>query len=164
MIFLFYSAEPVTVVPASADGGTVGPLGATPTPAPVNAVERPRPSADVLNRQASFRGFGKLADNSPFKKQYSLRLNELPSNLQRQQQLGGLGRSLDSSGGQGMCLTPWGYRVSSDITGHFWTKPQFSHYLLNILHQISFFVRNTVFCYRMHFEFSKYSKAFHVNN
>ena len=98
-----YSAEPVTVVPASADGGTVGPLGATPTPAPVNAVERPRPSADVLNRQASFRGFGKLADNSPFKKQYSLRLNELPSNLQRQQQLGGLGRSLDSSGGQGMC-------------------------------------------------------------
>lgn len=51
------------------------------------AVQRPRASEQMLERQGSFRGFSKLADNSPFKRQLSLRLNELPSTLDRQKQL-----------------------------------------------------------------------------
>ena len=38
----------------------------------------------ICLRQASFRGLGKLSDSSPFKRQFSLRLNELPSTLARQ--------------------------------------------------------------------------------
>ena len=41
----------------------------------------------MLLRQASFRGFNKLSDNSPFKRNMSVRLNELPSTLARQQML-----------------------------------------------------------------------------
>ncbi|CAH1792311.1 unnamed protein product [Owenia fusiformis] len=50
------------------------------------AVQRPHAKEDMLLRQGSFRGFSKLQDaSSPFKRQMSLRLNELPSNIQRQQ-------------------------------------------------------------------------------
>lgn len=43
-------------------------------------------------RQGSFRGFPTLSQkNSPFKRQLSLRLNELPSTLQRKEHLGGTG-------------------------------------------------------------------------
>ena len=41
----------------------------------------------VLFLQMSFRGFNKLAETSPFKRQLSLRLNELPSTLERTGQL-----------------------------------------------------------------------------
>ena len=52
-----------------------------------NAVARPKASDLMYLRQASFRGFGgKLSDNSPFKRQFSLRLSELPSTLARQAQ------------------------------------------------------------------------------
>ena len=51
------------------------------------AVQRPHASADMLERQGSFRGFTRLADSSPFKRNISLRLNELPSTLERQRQL-----------------------------------------------------------------------------
>ncbi|XP_041352785.1 protein numb-like isoform X3 [Gigantopelta aegis] len=49
------------------------------------AVQRPQASASMLYRQGSFRGFEKLQEtSSPFKRTVSLRLNELPSTLKRQ--------------------------------------------------------------------------------
>jgi len=51
------------------------------------AIQRPHASADMLERQGSFRGFTRLADSSPFKRNISLRLNELPSTLERQRQV-----------------------------------------------------------------------------
>ena len=96
-------AEPVTVT-SEAAGGTVNPASVVAPPQPASAVERPRASVDMLNRQASFRGFNKLQDNSPFKRNQSLRLNELPSELARQKQLrqfGHAGHSLDSTDAAG---------------------------------------------------------------
>lgn len=48
------------------------------------AVQRPKATNDMLIRQGSFRGFDKLQESSPFKRTTSLRLNDLPSTLQRQ--------------------------------------------------------------------------------
>ena len=51
---------------------------------------RPRRHAsnDLLMRaRSSFRGTGQLSEQSPFKRQLSLRLNELPSTIARQQQV-----------------------------------------------------------------------------
>lgn len=49
------------------------------------AVQRPRATPNMLQRQGSFRGFENLqAESSPFKRSVSLRLNDLPSTLQRQ--------------------------------------------------------------------------------
>ncbi|XP_044731955.1 protein numb isoform X2 [Chrysoperla carnea] len=55
-------------------------------PAPVNpfAIERPHATPSMLERQGSFRGFNQLAQSSPFKRQMSLRINDLPSNAERQ--------------------------------------------------------------------------------
>ena len=50
-----------------------------------HAIERPHAPVKMLERQGSFRGFTQLANHSPFKRQLSLRLNDLPSNLQRTQ-------------------------------------------------------------------------------
>ncbi|CAG7836583.1 unnamed protein product [Allacma fusca] len=50
-----------------------------------HAIERPHAPAKMLERQGSFRGFSQLANQSPFKRQLSLRLSDLPSNLQRTQ-------------------------------------------------------------------------------
>jgi len=57
----------------------------TSTSANPHAIERPHAPPKMLERQGSFRGFSQLANRSPFKRQLSLRLNELPSNLQRTQ-------------------------------------------------------------------------------
>ncbi|KAI1285011.1 Protein numb [Halotydeus destructor] len=54
---------------------------------PVNnpyAIQRPHATPQLLERQGSFRGFNNLNQASPFKRQLSLRLNDLPSNLERQ--------------------------------------------------------------------------------
>ena len=60
---------------------------AVPTPkAPIqnpSAIARPRASDLMYVRQASFRGLSQLSGSSPFKRQASLRLDELPSNLAR---------------------------------------------------------------------------------
>lgn len=58
----------------------------TPQPKPFNpfAIERPHATATMLERQGSFRGLGSLGSTSPFKRQMSLRLNDLPSNAERQ--------------------------------------------------------------------------------
>ncbi|CAH0554939.1 unnamed protein product [Brassicogethes aeneus] len=54
-------------------------------PPPVNpfAIERPHATPGMLQRQGSCRGFSTLGENSPFKRQMSLRVNELPSNTAR---------------------------------------------------------------------------------
>ena len=48
------------------------------------AIERPRATPAMLERQGSFRGFGSLSQASPFKRNFSLRLSDLPSNIARQ--------------------------------------------------------------------------------
>lgn len=57
-----------------------------PQPKPHNpyAIERPHATPTMLERQGSFRGFNNLSTQSPFKRQMSLRLNDLPSNAERQ--------------------------------------------------------------------------------
>lgn len=54
-------------------------------PPPVNpfAIERPHATPSMLQRQGSCRGFSTLGQNSPFKRQMSLRVNDLPSNAER---------------------------------------------------------------------------------
>lgn len=56
-----------------------------PKSTPVNpfAIERPHATPDMLERQGSFRGLSQLGNNSPFKRQMSLRVNDLPSNAER---------------------------------------------------------------------------------
>lgn len=56
------------------------------------AIERPHAPPVMVQRQGSFRGFTTLNQTSPFKRQLSLRLNELPSTLERQKEM-----SLDTS-------------------------------------------------------------------
>lgn len=57
-----------------------------PQPKPHNpyAIDRPHATPSMLERQGSFRGFTSLNSQSPFKRQMSLRLNELPSTAERQ--------------------------------------------------------------------------------
>lgn len=57
-----------------------------PQPKPHNpyAIERPHATPQLLERQGSFRGFTGLNSQSPFKRQMSLRLSDLPSNAERQ--------------------------------------------------------------------------------
>ncbi|XP_051154666.1 protein numb isoform X1 [Leptopilina boulardi] len=47
------------------------------------AIERPHATPSMLERQGSFRGFNQLNQASPFKRQLSLRISDLPSNLER---------------------------------------------------------------------------------
>lgn len=47
------------------------------------AIERPHATPGMLQRQGSCRGFSTIGQNSPFKRQMSLRVNELPSNTAR---------------------------------------------------------------------------------
>jgi len=51
------------------------------------ALKRPHAPADIVERQGSFRSFPRLAESSPFKRNVSLRVNELPSTLERQRQV-----------------------------------------------------------------------------
>lgn len=48
------------------------------------AIERPHATPSMLERQGSFRGLSSLNSQSPFKRQMSLRLSDLPSNVDRQ--------------------------------------------------------------------------------
>lgn len=64
---------------------SVKPLQQNPTTPKVStkAIERPHATLSMLQRQGSFRGFSQLNQASPFKRQLSLRISELPSNLER---------------------------------------------------------------------------------
>ncbi|XP_067620754.1 protein numb isoform X2 [Eurosta solidaginis] len=57
-----------------------------PQPKPFNpfAIERPHATPSMLERQGSFRAFSTIGSQSPFKRQMSLRINDLPSNTERQ--------------------------------------------------------------------------------
>ncbi|XP_063699550.1 protein numb isoform X2 [Culicoides brevitarsis] len=59
-----------------------------PTPKPANpfAIERPHAAPHLLERQGSFRGFEQINAQSPFKRQMSLRITDLPSNTERHKQ------------------------------------------------------------------------------
>ncbi|XP_029963958.1 numb-like protein isoform X2 [Salarias fasciatus] len=80
--------QPV-VMPALPPGTASPPEGAAspmerPEPGGPHAIPRRHAPIEQLVRQGSFRGFPALSQkNSPFKRQLSLRLNDLPSTLQR---------------------------------------------------------------------------------
>ncbi|XP_071352248.1 numb-like protein isoform X2 [Trachinotus anak] len=68
---------------ASPPEGTASPMD-RPEPGGPHAIPRRHAPIEQLVRQGSFRGFPALSQkNSPFKRQLSLRLNDLPSTLQR---------------------------------------------------------------------------------
>ncbi|XP_023936840.1 protein numb isoform X2 [Bicyclus anynana] len=75
-------APALASVPATAPASA--PAGTRAAPHNPFAVERPHAAPHLLERQGSFRGFAHLNNNSPFKRQMSLRISELPSNLERQ--------------------------------------------------------------------------------
>jgi len=79
------------------------------------AVQRPHAPVDLLERQGSFRGFEKLSDSSPFKRNISLRLNELPSTLERKGQVIGGGGGIVGPQGSGGIVGPQG-TMFSDVT------------------------------------------------
>ncbi|KAM6969199.1 protein numb homolog isoform 5-T5 [Tautogolabrus adspersus] len=81
------SATSVTNSSAHPSGGSPSPSSSPPlsvgTLGP-QAIPRRHAPADVIARQGSFRGFPVLSQKtSPFKRQMSLRMNELPSTMQR---------------------------------------------------------------------------------
>uniref|UniRef100_A0A8C8RFP3 NUMB like endocytic adaptor protein n=1 Tax=Pelusios castaneus TaxID=367368 RepID=A0A8C8RFP3_9SAUR len=87
-------ATPTAAAPSAPPGpaqpGSVSPPPGATSPAekgeggPQHAIPRRHAPLEQLVRQGSFRGFPALSQkNSPFKRQLSLRLNELPSTLQR---------------------------------------------------------------------------------
>ncbi|GAB0100120.1 NUMB [Sergentomyia squamirostris] len=69
-----------------AESSTAPTATVAPQPKPFNpfAIERPHATPSMLERQGSFRGFNPLGTGSPFKRQMSLRINDLPSNAERQ--------------------------------------------------------------------------------
>ncbi|KAH8293291.1 hypothetical protein KR018_009175 [Drosophila ironensis] len=68
--------------PGSASG-LPGPPAATVKPYNPFAIERPHATPNMLERQSSFR-LSTIGSQSPFKRQMSLRVNDLPSNADRQ--------------------------------------------------------------------------------
>lgn len=71
------------------------------------AIERPHATPMLLQRQGSFRGFAALNQTSPFKRQLSLRINELPSTLERQRAMSLESSDLFSSpNGHSVCTIP----------------------------------------------------------
>ncbi|XP_049867854.1 protein numb [Pectinophora gossypiella] len=98
------SEADASMSPAGAGGGAVNaalaalpahpaapPPAPRPTPHNPFAVERPHAAPHLLERQGSFRGFAHLNNSSPFKRQMSLRISDLPSNMERQRTGLGLG-------------------------------------------------------------------------
>lgn len=85
----FGPSDPPCAVPALPPGTASPPEGAAspmerPEPGGPHAIPRRHAPIEQLVRQGSFRGFPALSQkNSPFKRQLSLRLNDLPSTLQR---------------------------------------------------------------------------------
>ncbi|XP_041667806.1 protein numb homolog isoform X2 [Cheilinus undulatus] len=81
------SASSVTNSSAHQTGGSPSPSSSPPLPVATlgpQAIPRRHAPADVIARQGSFRGFPALSQKtSPFKRQLSLRMNELPSTMQR---------------------------------------------------------------------------------
>ncbi|KAM9355696.1 protein numb homolog isoform 2-T2 [Pholidichthys leucotaenia] len=81
------SATSVTNSSIHQTGGSPSPSSSPPLSVPTlgpQAIPRRHAPAEALARQGSFRGFPALSQKtSPFKRQLSLRMNELPSTMQR---------------------------------------------------------------------------------
>ncbi|XP_026154575.1 protein numb homolog isoform X7 [Mastacembelus armatus] len=81
------SAASVTNSSAQQTGGSPSPSSSPPLSVPSlgpQAIPRRHAPAEAIARQGSFRGFPALSQKtSPFKRQLSLRMNELPSTMQR---------------------------------------------------------------------------------
>ncbi|XP_040916371.1 protein numb homolog isoform X2 [Toxotes jaculatrix] len=81
------SATSVTNSSSHQTGGSPSPSSSPPLSVPTlgpQAIPRRHAPAEALARQGSFRGFPALSQKtSPFKRQLSLRMNELPSTMQR---------------------------------------------------------------------------------
>ncbi|KER32600.1 hypothetical protein T265_01290 [Opisthorchis viverrini] len=82
------ASPPSTTAPSITGNAIVASpaVGAFRSPSPsgvTGAIPRPRPSPSILERQGSLRLFPKLQATSPFKRDLSLRLEQLPSNIQR---------------------------------------------------------------------------------
>lgn len=81
------SANSVTNSSTHQTGGSPSPSSSPPLSMAAlgpQAIPRRHAPADVIARQGSFRGFPALSQKtSPFKRQMSLRMNELPSTMQR---------------------------------------------------------------------------------
>lgn len=69
------------------------------------AVERPHAPPSMLQRQNSFRGFSSLNQASPFKRQLSLRIGDLPSTQERQRSMS-VGSSDMLTQQNGLTVTP----------------------------------------------------------
>ncbi|KAJ7304496.1 hypothetical protein JRQ81_012069 [Phrynocephalus forsythii] len=95
---------PLAPPPAPAQPGSASPPQGATSPEEkaeaggVHAIPRRHAPLEQLVRQGSFRGFPTLSQkNSPFKRQLSLRLNELPSTLQRKGHAGDAVTELDAT-------------------------------------------------------------------
>lgn len=76
----------VDPVPKSNNTSSTSPTTITRVSSPVNhigAIPRPHASPSIIERQGSLRIFPKLQENSPFKRDLSLRLEGVPSNVRR---------------------------------------------------------------------------------
>uniref|UniRef100_A0A3Q4GRE2 Protein numb homolog n=1 Tax=Neolamprologus brichardi TaxID=32507 RepID=A0A3Q4GRE2_NEOBR len=74
-------------LPTQPTGGSPSPSSSPPLSVPMlgpQAIPRRHAPVEILHRQSSFRGFPALSQKtSPFKRQQSLRMNDLPSTMQR---------------------------------------------------------------------------------
>ncbi|XP_031592828.1 protein numb homolog isoform X6 [Oreochromis aureus] len=81
------SAASVTNSSVHQTGGSPSPSSSPPLSVPMlgpQAIPRRHAPVEILHRQSSFRGFPALSQKtSPFKRQQSLRMNDLPSTMQR---------------------------------------------------------------------------------
>ncbi|XP_005946979.1 protein numb homolog isoform X6 [Haplochromis burtoni] len=81
------SAASVTNSSVHHTGGSPSPSSSPPLSVPMlgpQAIPRRHAPVEILHRQSSFRGFPALSQKtSPFKRQQSLRMNDLPSTMQR---------------------------------------------------------------------------------
>ena len=79
-------ADPQALKPSASDSPKLS-IASEKSEDSASAVERPKPSDVMYQRQASFRGLGQLSGNTPFKRggkgSTSLRLNDLPSTRDR---------------------------------------------------------------------------------
>ncbi|XP_055635382.1 protein numb isoform X2 [Toxorhynchites rutilus septentrionalis] len=81
-----FRTQTMTERQASLDTAVIAPSQNNNLSKPFNpfAIERPHATPSMLERQGSFRGFTQIGTASPFKRQMSLRINDLPSNAERQ--------------------------------------------------------------------------------
>lgn len=102
--------------PGSSTSPTSSPPPSVATLGP-QVIPRRHAPADVIARQGSFRGFPALSQKtSPFKRQLSLRMNELPSTMQRKSDFPI--KNTGESGGGGVSVSALTLVCSSPRWGH----------------------------------------------